>query len=470
MSLSQLTMTIASKAAPAEHTFAVINPATGQPFAQCPQASRGQLDTAVKAAKQALAPWQRDAATRRKILKHCGEAILKHADELARLLTQEQGKPLAKARSEIEGAADIFSHTATYPIPIDVLQDDDEIRVEVRRKPVGVVAFITPWNYPVYLGAKIAMPLLVGNTVILKPSPFTPLSTLRMGEIIRDFFPEGVLNIIAGDDEVGAWLTQHPLINKISFTGSVQTGKKIAQIAATDLKRVTLELGGNDPAIVLADADPKKIAEKIFWGAFSNSGQICIAIKRLYVHEKIFEPLVQQLVTLANAVKVGDGLDPATTMGPLNNKQQLDIVEDLVADAKKSGAIILSGGEAVKNNSGYFYPPTLVTAIAEGTRLVDEEQFGPVLPIMSFSTEQEAIERANATPMGLGASVWSSDWQHGQQVADQLQSGTAWVNRIFDTHADAPFGGFKSSGIGREGGPWGLESFTELQTISIAKK
>lgn len=466
-----LTMTINGKGAAGKAPdFTVINPATAQAVAQCPAAATEQIDAAVDAARQAFISWRHTQFTqRRELLQRCAEALLTHRQELAELLTREQGKPLANALEEVEDSAKGLQNIAKLSVPNVILQDDREARVEVLHKPLGVVAAITPWNYPVYIAVvNIAMALLAGDTIVVKPSPYTPLATLRIGELLRDIVPAGVINIISGGDDTGAQLSQHPRIDKIAFTGSVSTGKKIAQAAAKNLKPVTLELGGNDPAIVLPDADVRRIAEPIFWGAFTNTGQICIAIKRLYVHESILAPLVAELKKIAESIKLGDGLEPGVQMGPLNNAAQLRKVKALVADAKRAGGKIITGGKSLKR-PGYFYPPTLVTDVKEGVRLVDEEQFGPVLPIIAYRDVEDAIVRANATPMGLGASVWAGNWEKGVSIAQRLESGTVWVNRVFTTHPNAPFGGVKHSGLGRQGGVWGFADVCDLQTLSVAK-
>ncbi len=470
--MTDLTLTINGNGVAGQgSSFTVINPANETAIAECPTATSEQIDDAVNAARRAFETWKKTTLEqRRELLHRCAAVLNEHRDELARLLSREQGKPLDKAQQEVEDSVDAFKQIAKISVPNVILQDDSEARVEVCHKPLGVVASITPWNYPVYIAVNnIAMTLLAGNTIVVKPSPYTPLSTLRIGELLRAVAPAGVLNVISGGDEVGAQLTKHAKIDKINFTGSVATGKKIALIAAKSLKPVTLELGGNDPAIVLADADVKKIAEPIFWGAFTNTGQICIAIKRLYVHESILEPLVAELKAIAESVKLGDGLEPGVQMGPLNNAAQLKRVKALVADAKRNGAKIVTGGKSLKG-PGYFYPPTLITHVQEGMRIVDEEQFGPVLPIIAYHDVEDVIARANATRMGLGASVWTSDWRKGTAFAQRLESGTAWVNQVFTTHPHAPFGGVKDSGVGREGGIWGFAGSTDLQTLSVAKK
>jgi acyl-CoA reductase-like NAD-dependent aldehyde dehydrogenase len=467
--VSDFTMTIDGNSIAGDTSFGVINPATGAVFAQAPECDRAQLDAAMDAASRAFRPWKRDLDARRAALVACAEAIKARVGELAPILTQEQGKPLARAAEELIGAAVWFQYTASLAIPVEVVQDDANVRIEVRRRPYGVVGAITPWNFPVLLGVwKIAPALLAGNTMVLKPSPYTPLSTLKLGEILRDALPPGVLNIVSGNDALGAWITAHPAVRKVSFTGSVATGKKVAAACAPDLKRMTLELGGNDAAIVLDDADPQQVAEKLFWGAFSNSGQICSAIKRLYVPARLEQPLVAALAAVANAVKVGDGMQAGTQLGPLNNKMQFDRVNELVEDAKQRGGRCVTGGAPLAGG-GYFIPPTLVTGLSEGSRLVDEEQFGPALPIVTYRDIDDVIERANSTMYGLSGSVWSSNVDRATEVAGQLECGTAWVNQHVAIVPNAPFGGAKWSGIGVENGPWGLLGFTELQTVNIAK-
>ena len=462
-------MTIDGAPAAAETTFGVINPATGDVFDQAPECTRQQLDTAMQAAATAFRTWRLDETARRNLLGACADAITAHADELARMLTQEQGKPLAKAAGEIAGAAKWFSYTARLEIPVEVALDNDRVRVEVRRRPYGVVAAITPWNYPVSLAVwKIAPALLAGNTMVLKPSPFTPLATLRLGEILRDVLPTGVLNVVSGGDALGAWMTSHPAVRKISFTGSVAAGKLVAAAAAPDLKRVTLELGGNDAAIVLPDVDVARTAKRLFWGAFENCGQVCSAIKRVYVPESLYEPMVTHLAEMARGVKVGNGLDEDSQLGPINNLPQFDRVQELVEDARQSGARLVTGGERV-GDCGYFFAPTIVADLADGSRLVDEEQFGPVLPVVPYTEVDDAIERANATHFGLSGSVWSRDTAKAEAVARQLDCGTAWVNQHLNILPHAPFGGAKWSGIGVENGPWGLLGFTEIQTVNVAK-
>jgi acyl-CoA reductase-like NAD-dependent aldehyde dehydrogenase len=463
-------MTIDGKAVGAEAAIDVINPATGEIFARAPDCSREQLDAAMESSQAAFKSWSRDEAARRRALLACADALKEAAPEAGRVLTREQGKPLQKAIGELIGASVWFQVTAGLEIPVEVVQDDASARIEVRRRPFGVVGAITPWNFPVLLGVwKIAPALLAGNTVVIKPSPYTPLSTLRVGEILRDVLPPGVLNVVSGGDALGAWITEHPAVRKVSFTGSVATGKRVAAAAAPDLKRVTLELGGNDAAIVLPDANPDAIADKLFWGAFDNSGQICSAVKRVFVHEDLFTRVRDTLTERAKAVKMGDGFEEGVELGPINNLPQVERVAELVDEAKAAGAKISTGG-ARRAGGGYFFEPTIITDVAEGVRLVDEEQFGPALPLLTYRDVDDAVERANATSFGLSGSVWSSDVERATEVASQLVCGTAWVNKHLDIVPHAPFGGAKWSGIGVENGPWGLLGFTELQTLNVAKE
>ncbi|HYL59454.1 MAG TPA: aldehyde dehydrogenase family protein [Candidatus Acidoferrales bacterium] len=463
------TMTIDGKAVKGSKTTGVINPATGKIFAEVPDCTRAELDSAMGAAQRAYPAWSRDLDARRKALGECAAALQQPPEGLARTLTQEQGKPLDKATQEIFGTAMWCSYTATLDLPIETIQDNAQSRIEIRRKPLGVVAAITPWNYPLMLAMwKIAPALLAGNTVVLKPSPFTPITSLMLGEILRDILPPGVLNVVSGGDELGAWMTSHPVPRKISFTGSVETGKKVAASAAPDLKRVTLELGGNDAAIVMSDVDLADVTPKIFWGAFENSGQICSAIKRVYVPQDMYAPMLEMLGELARGVKVGNGLEAGTQLGPINNQPQFERVTELVEDAKKHGAKIVAGGARV-GSEGYFFAPTIVGGISDGVRLVDEEQFGPALPIIPYKDVDDAIRRANSTNYGLSGSVWSKDADRGAEVASQLECGSAWVNQHLAIAPNLPFGGAKWSGIGVENGPWGLLGFTEIQVVNVSK-
>jgi acyl-CoA reductase-like NAD-dependent aldehyde dehydrogenase len=449
--------------------FGVVNPATGEVFAQSPDASRAQFEQAVNAARQAYVGWSRMSfEERRGMLGRLADAMEARLEEMATLLTLEQGKPIAAARAEIERGIGIIRHLITIAIEPEVLRNDAGGRVELRYKSLGVVGGIAPWNVPIVLAApKLASALYTGNTMVLKPSPYTPLTTLLLGEIACDILPPGVLNILAGGNELGQWMTEHPGIDKITFTGSIATGKEVMASAAANMKRVTLELGGNDAAIVLGDVEPKEIARRIFQAAFANSGQVCQAIKRLYVHDDVYEALLAELAAIARQVKVGDGLEEGVDYGPVQNRMQYERVLEILDDtARQPGVRILAGGH-VMDRPGYFIEPTIVAGIGEGTRLVDEEPFGPVLPVLRFSDIDDAVTRANDSRFGLGGSVWTKDLAKGADIAARLETGVAWVNHHLGVSAEYPFGGVKESGVGRANGVMGLKRNMEPQLIVL---
>ena len=447
---------------------AVLDPATGAVVGHAPVATAEQVNAAVAAAAAAFPGW---AATgddvRKAACAAMGDLIERHAEELAHLLSREQGKPLGGtgARFEVGGAAAWARHAATLDLPVEIIQDDADAQITLHRKPVGVVVSITPWNWPLMIAIWHIVPAIrAGNTVVIKPSPFTPLGTLRLIEILQGALPPGVLNAVAGGDEIGPILTGHPDVAKIVFTGSTATGRKVMGSAAGTLKRVTLELGGNDAGIVLPDADPQAIAEGIFWGAFINSGQTCAALKRLYVHDSLYDAMCDALVTVASAVKMGNGLDEGSALGPLQNRMQFDKVVRLVDQARADGARILTGG-AASEGPGYFYPVTLVADARDGMALVDEEQFGPALPILRYSDLDDALRRANASENGLGASIWSANVEAARDIGARLEAGTVWINKHGAIRPDTPFGGVKASGIGVEFGRQGLEEYTTIQVV-----
>ena len=405
---------------------------------------------------------------RRAKLGEIADIIDANSEELARTLTQEQGKPLADAMGEVAGAALFFRYFQSLDLPVEVLEDSDTQRVEIHRNPLGVVGAIIPWNFPIILLAfKLPAALLAGNTVIVKPAPTTPLSALHLASLIADVLPAGVVNIIADNNDLGDKITTHKGISKISFTGSTATGARVMASAASTLKRITLELGGNDAGIIMDDVDVEAVAPQIFQGAFGNNGQICIAMKRVYAHESIYDKLVDQLAKLAEEAIVGNGLEQGTQLGPLQNKMQFDKVKDYIEDGRANGTIV-AGGE-VPEGKGYFIPPTIVRDIDDDSRLVSEEQFGPVLPVIKYDDVDDVIERANNSDYGLGGSVWSSDIDRAYEVAKKVDSGTIWVNKHADLQPHVPFGGIKTSGIGTELGTDGLNEFTQRKVINVAK-
>ncbi|HEY8057143.1 MAG TPA: aldehyde dehydrogenase family protein [Acidimicrobiales bacterium] len=467
--MTDVSMTIGGERVDAPSTFGVVNPATGEVHAQAPDCSKAQLDQAFDAAAKAFVDWRRDEGARREALKAASAALGAAGERIGPVLTAEQGKPIAAAQMEAMAGGYWLRYFAKLEMPREVIQDDDAAYAEVVRRPMGVVAAITPWNFPIVLASwKIGPALLAGNTMVLKPSPFTPRSTLLMGEILNEVLPPGVLNVVSGGDELGQWMTAHPTPRKVSFTGSVATGKHVNASAAPDLKRVTLELGGNDPAILLDDVDPGEIAEKLYAGAFDNCGQVCSAIKRVYVPEALHDDVVGALSARVAAAKVGDGMDPDSDLGPVQNLPQYERVSELVAEALDGGASAATGGGPI-DGPGYFFQPTVLTGAAEGTRIVDEEQFGPALPVIPYRDIDDVVDRANATTYGLSGSVWSPDVERAGAVAERLECGTAWVNAHVALGPHQPFGGFKWSGLGVENGPWGLAGFTELQVQYRAK-
>ena len=450
-------------------TMPVLNPATEEVLTDCPRSSEEQLNEAVRAAKNAFSSWsQTQIQERKEIVLKIADIVEANAQELAQILTEEQGKPIGDATGEVYGMAAFCRYFASLDLPVRLIEDSDGRKVEAHRTPLGVVGAIVPWNFPLILLAfKLPPALIAGNTIVIKPPPTTPLSTLRVAELIKDVAPPGVINVITDLNDLGAALTAHPDVRKISFTGSTATGAKVMAGAAGLLKRITLELGGNDAGIVLDDVDPKEAAPKLFNSAFQNTGQVCIAMKRLYVHEDIYDEMCDELATLANETVIGNGLEQGTKLGPLNNKMQFDKVKELIEEAKTDGNVI-AGGE-VPDQPGYFIRPTIVRDIEEGSRLVDEEQFGPVLPVMKFSDEKDAVERANATQWGLGGSVWSSDLDKAYALAEKMEAGTIWINKHSELDPTIPFGGSNQSGLGKELGAEGLEEFTQLKIINMAK-
>ncbi|MEJ0098659.1 MAG: aldehyde dehydrogenase family protein [Pseudomonadota bacterium] len=450
-------------------TFDVINPATEEVYVACPRADLAQLNEAVAAAKAAFPAWSaQPLAERAALLNKLADAIDARAPELAPILTQEQGKPLGGAFYEIMiAAANIRGFTA-MDLPESVLQEDEQSKVIRQRLPLGVVAAITPWNFPLIMAVtKLAPALLAGNTLVLKPAPTTPLVTLKLGEICAEIFPAGVVNVLADANDLGGALTSHPDVAKIAFTGSTGTGRKVMASAAQTLKRLTLELGGNDAAIVLDDVNPKQIAPKLFFAAMVNSGQVCLAAKRIYVPESIYDAVCEELKKLAGAAKVGNGLDKGVEFGPVQNRMQFEKVRAIIEDARAQGKVI-AGGEP-HQGKGFFIHPTVVSDLPDSARLVAEEQFGPVMPVLKYKTIDEAIERANNSEFGLGGTVWSKSTERALEVARRLNTGTVWINKHLDLPPSVPYGGVKQSGFGVELGQQGLEEFTQLRILNIAK-
>jgi acyl-CoA reductase-like NAD-dependent aldehyde dehydrogenase len=467
----EFSMTINGNLVSTKNKMPVINPADESTITNVPVASKDDLNHAVKAAKDAFPNWAALSANEREAkLEAFADAIHNHRDELAKLFTLEMGRPINLASAEIDGAVKTCRALAKKRLPSEIIEETEDHYIEKYYTPLGVAGAIVPWNFPLSTSIrKITSALITGNTVVAKPSPFTPLTLLRIGEITKDIFPQGVLNVVSGENELGPWITEHPDISKISFTGSSATGKRVMQSAAVNMKRVTLELGGNDAAIVMEDANPKEIAEPIFWAAFRNTSQVCVATKRLYVHEKIYDELLKELVDYSKTIKIGNGLDPESKLGPIQNKMQFEKVKELIEATKKSGAKIVVGGE-IEDKPGYFIPVTIVDNPHEDSRVVVEEAFGPVLPVLKYSSYEEVIERANNTSYGLAGSVWGKDLNLAKSIADRLDTGTVWINEAQVISPEASFGGHKQSGVGVVNAIDGLKEFTNPKVVMIKKK
>ena len=465
-------MSINGEAVTTEQTQPVFNPATRSVFAQVPDASKEQLDQTVEAAHRALKVWSATPADERQAaLETYADLIESHAEELMSLLTAEQGKPRAGSEWEVLGSVAWLRAVASQRLPDEVVEETDERRVVTRYTPVGVVGAIVPWNFPILLAIwKIAPAVMSGCTMILKPSPYTPLCDLKLAELAQQAFPPGVVNGLSGGDELGIWMTTHPRINKIAFTGSTETGRHVMKSASETIKRVTLELGGNDPAIVLPDVDAKALAPEIFWAAFQNNAQFCNATKRLYVHEDVYDEVRDALVEfIEQNIKVGDGAEADTHLGPIQNSMQYGKVQDYFKDCQDNGHVFAVGGEIDESAAGWFVPVTLVDNPPEDSRIVREEPFGPILPLLKWSDEADVITRANDTIYGLGASVWGKDLEAVERIGSQLEAGTVWLNEVHQYSPFQAFGGHKQSGLGCENSLHGLMEYTNWQTITMNK-
>lgn len=451
-----------------DNTFSVSNPSTGEVIGQVPNCSTTDLDMAVDAAAKAFLTWStKSDAELQAACEAVAANINKHAEEIAQILTSEQGKPLngLGSRFELGGAEAWAGHTASLSIPVKTIQDNEQGKIELHRRPIGVVGSITPWNWPVMIAVWHILPALrTGNTVVIKPSPYTPLSTVRLVEVMNEVLPAGVVNVVTSDDNlhnIGAAMSSHPGISKMVFTGSIETGKRVMSSAADTIKRLTLELGGNDAGIVLPDVDPKAIAEGLFWGAFINNGQTCAALKRLYVHADVYDDVCRELVEVAKTIPMGDGFDENSILGPICNQMQFDKVKRLVDAAKAEGRVLL-GGEP---GEGLFFPPTIIADLSHENALVAEEQFGPALPIIKYTDLEQALTWANDGINGLGGSIWTSNIAKAHELAPRMKCGSLWINNHGAIQPNAPFCGVKCSGVGVEFGEEGLAEYTDIQVI-----
>ncbi|KQR94020.1 aldehyde dehydrogenase [Microbacterium sp. Leaf347] len=447
----------------------IVDAATRRPIARTPELTVADLNAAIAAARAAQSAWEaRGHEERAQLLHRAADAVDAHAEALARLLSREQGKPLngPNARFEVGAAAAWLRAAADTPLEAQVIVDDGRTHAELHYRALGVVAAIGPWNWPIMITVwQIAGSLRMGNTVVVKPSEYTPLSVLALLSVLNDVLPADVLIGVPGDREVGAALAAHPDIDKVMFTGSTATGRRIVEASAHNLARLTLELGGNDAGIVLPGADAAAIAPDIFWGAFINTGQTCAALKRLYVHDSVYDEVVAELAKVAEATPMGHGLEEANVLGPLQNAAQFAIVARLVDDAVAHGGRLVTGGTPAVHLGELFYPITLIADVTDGVAIVDEEQFGPVLPIIRYYDVDDAISRANGLDVGLGASVWG-DRDEARAVAAHVEAGTVWINSHGGVDPRIPFGGVKSSGYGLEFGAEGLKAVARPQVIN----
>ncbi len=452
----------------------VEDPATCDVVRTVHAADEGLVNAAVDAAADTVYRWSgTQVRSRQKALAALGDAIEARCDELARVLTLEQGKPLAEARREVLGAARTYRYYAGLRLAPERVRDDERGTVTANMEHVGVCALLLPWNYPVSIMSwKLAPCLLAGNTAVVKPAGTTPLADGMVAAMADKLLPPGTVNVVSGGDEVGKTLVAHPAVDKVSLTGSVATGRSVAEIAGRDLKHISLELGGNDPAVVFGSVRPERVASRLLRAAMRNAGQVCVAVKRLYLHEDVADAVLEHMVEEARTMVVGPGIDPTTQMGPLNNRSQLERVMSLVDKARDEGGKVVCGGtvpDVAGHERGLFYTPTLVTGLEENGALVAQEQFGPVLPVQTFSDEDEVLAKVNGTRYGLGTSVWDSDIEHAKAFAARIRAGTVWVNAHAGIDEAAPFGGMGISGVGREHGRWGLESYVQWKTINVSR-
>ncbi|MFA5221499.1 MAG: aldehyde dehydrogenase family protein [Methanoregula sp.] len=453
----------------------VSNPATGEVLDRVPRGSAPDVDAAVESAHAAFGSWSKKTTRERgMVLVRAAGIIREQHKDLGRLLTMEQGKPLRESIDEVRGCANILEYYASIagkPAG-EAVHLGSAGDCMVMREPLGVCGAIIPWNMPaIIMGWKVGPALLAGNTLVLKPASSTPLTNLKIARCLRDAgLPPGVLNVVTGPGEnVGESIVKHPLVRKISFTGDCATGYRIREMAAHQFKDITLELGGSDPMIVMADADLDRAVEGALRGRFYNAGQICTAVKRLYLDEKIAPAFVQKLQERTENMKIGNGLTPGTDIGPLVSREQLDRMNSCMARVREGNeGTILTGGSALTGgeyDAGFFYKPTLITDVDPRSGLVTTEIFGPVLPVMTVPDLDTAIAEANRTRYGLGASIWTTDLATVKRVYREVNAGIIWVNRHLTIPPEIPFGGMNESGIGRENGYHALDSYSRTKTL-----
>ncbi len=451
-------------------TYDIFDPATLEKIGVAPQHSQADVEQAVAHASIAAKAWASDLPMRREALQRVSALIRERRGELGEILSREQGKPLAEATQEFAVAADVFAYYAQLAWEeSENLPDRADRRLSIQHRPVGLVGTITPWNFPIsLLAVKLAPALAAGCTVIAKPAPTTPLSTIALVELVNQVLPPHVVQTRTSSNRaVNVALSTLPRVRKISFTGSTDVGISVATQSLQSVKRVTLELGGNDPAIVLPDADVAATARGIVASAFRNAGQVCMAVKRVYAPRSLETELTEAISAEVAKHVLGHGVAEGTTMGPMHNASQLATVQDMIDQALSSGARVVHGNNRGTDLPGYFLSPTVIANASDGMRIVDEEQFGNALPIVGFDDENALIRMLNAQEFGLGSSLWTPDEERAHELASQLETGTVWINQHTVVELDAPFGGWKASGVGRERGRWGLDEYLETRTINV---
>jgi succinate-semialdehyde dehydrogenase/glutarate-semialdehyde dehydrogenase len=468
------------RAASAHEEIEVVNPATEETVASVPAGSAADVELAVATAKRALPGWSAtDVEQRAAILGKAADLIHENAKALAQTLTSEQGKPVAEAIGEVNHLAHgvrFYAEAATkvrgaYQELPSTMGKSYGL---VIRRPMGVCAAITPYNFPLtLLGTKVAPALASGNTVVAKPAATTPLATLEVARLFAEAgVPDGVLNVVTGrGSEIGDALVGHPDVRRVAFTGSTEVGRHIAGIAGPDLKRLTLELGGSDPVIICEDADVETAVKAVIIGRYWNAGQACLGCKRVFVHDSVHDAFVSQLVDRVGRYEPGDGTvkaeKPRLRMGPLHTKAGRDELLEQIEDGIAKGGEVLIGGGTAGQDKGWFLEPAVVAEPAEDSRLMTEEVFGPVLPVLRYSDFDDAIRRANDTPYGLGSSIWTHDARLIHRAAQEIESGMTWVNQIHYGYDELPFGGVKASGFGKEHGIEALDSYVELKSVVV---